>query len=169
MWTRIFPRFRWMLTGFTRCWSTFPHNAIDAVEPLKGLIHVVCRYEAEERQIVIEVIDNGAGIPPNLMKHLFELFHSTKGNRGTGIGLAVTKKIIEEHEGSISVRGAPGEGTTFRFDSRRITKHRRSIAYPWTRPSLSSECCSEMINKDTELFFPVLGLETSSNTSPDFR
>jgi signal transduction histidine kinase len=48
-----------------------------------------------------------------MMKHMFELFHSTKGNRGTGLGLAVTKKIVDEHEGSISVKSNPGEGTTF--------------------------------------------------------
>jgi two-component system, NtrC family, sensor kinase len=47
------------------------------------------------------------------MKHVFELFHSTKGNRGTGLGLAVAKKIVDEHEGEIALRSAPGEGTTF--------------------------------------------------------
>jgi signal transduction histidine kinase len=88
-------------------------NALDAVEPQTGLIRVVCKYDAENRQTIIEVIDNGKGIQPNLMRNLFELFHSTKGNRGTGIGLAVTKKIVEEHEGSISVKSTPGEGSTF--------------------------------------------------------
>ncbi|HWP39518.1 MAG TPA: ATP-binding protein [Tepidisphaeraceae bacterium] len=88
-------------------------NAIDAVEPHKGLIRVVCRYDADNKQSVIEVIDNGPGIAPSMMKHLFELFHSTKGNRGTGLGLAVTRKIVEEHEGSISVQSVPNEGTTF--------------------------------------------------------
>ena len=88
-------------------------NALDAVEPQKGLIRVVCRYDPEDRQSIIEVIDNGAGIPAPMMRHMFELFHSTKGNRGTGLGLAVTKKIVDEHEGSISVRSAEGEGTTF--------------------------------------------------------
>jgi signal transduction histidine kinase len=88
-------------------------NAIDAVEPNKGLIRVVGRYDAENQQAILQVIDNGAGIPPSMMGHLFELFHSTKGNRGTGIGLAVTKKIVEEHEGSVSVKSTPGEGTTF--------------------------------------------------------
>jgi signal transduction histidine kinase len=48
-----------------------------------------------------------------MMKHLFELFHSTKGNRGTGLGLAVTKKIVEEHDGSISVKSNAVDGTTF--------------------------------------------------------
>jgi two-component system NtrC family sensor kinase len=88
-------------------------NALDAVEPRRGLIRVVGRYDAENAQTILQVIDNGAGIAPSMMEHMFELFHSTKGNRGTGIGLAVTKKIVEEHEGSISVKSAPGEGTTF--------------------------------------------------------
>ncbi len=68
---------------------------------------------AEEKSAYFEVIDNGKGIPPSMMKHMFELFHSTKGNRGTGLGLAVAKKIVDEHDGSISVRSTEGEGTTF--------------------------------------------------------
>ncbi|MGD0770658.1 MAG: ATP-binding protein [Tepidisphaeraceae bacterium] len=88
-------------------------NALDAVEPQKGLIRVVCRYDSENKQTIIEVIDNGVGIPPNLMSHVFELFHSTKGNRGTGLGLAVAKKIVDEHDGSISVKSKQGEGSTF--------------------------------------------------------
>jgi two-component system, NtrC family, sensor kinase len=88
-------------------------NALDAVEPGQGLIRVVCRYEEEHQTSVIEVIDNGAGIPPTMAGHLFELFHSTKGNRGTGLGLAVARKIVEEHEGSISVQSSPTEGTVF--------------------------------------------------------
>jgi signal transduction histidine kinase len=88
-------------------------NALDAVTSQEGLIRIVCHYQAEQRQTVIEVIDNGSGVPEPMMKHMFELFHSTKGNRGTGIGLAVARKIVEEHEGSISVQSRVGEGTTF--------------------------------------------------------
>lgn len=88
-------------------------NAVDAVEPSKGLIRVVCRYDEQSKSSIIEVIDNGSGIPATMQGHLFELFHSTKGNRGTGLGLAVARKIVEEHEGSISVQSKPGEGTTF--------------------------------------------------------
>ena len=88
-------------------------NALDAVAPQEGLIRLVCHYDGENRQTLIEVIDNGSGIPEQMSKHMFELFHSTKGNRGTGIGLAVAKKIVEEHEGSISVQSRPAEGTTF--------------------------------------------------------
>ena len=88
-------------------------NALDAVEPGRGLIRIVCRYEAEHQTSVIEVIDNGTGIPPTMASHLFELFHSTKGNRGTGLGLAVARKIVQEHEGSISVKSSPADGTVF--------------------------------------------------------
>ena len=89
-------------------------NALDAVETGKGLIRVTCRYFGDPlHELHIEVVDNGTGIPPSMMAHMFELFHSTKGNRGTGLGLAVARKIVEEHDGSISVKSAPGEGTTF--------------------------------------------------------
>jgi signal transduction histidine kinase len=88
-------------------------NALDAVEPKHGLIRVVCRYDAAEKEMVLEVIDNGSGIPDLMKKHMFELFHSTKGNRGTGLGLAVARKIVSEHEGTISVQSREGEGSTF--------------------------------------------------------
>lgn len=88
-------------------------NALDAVEPGKGLIKVVCHYNDAEHETMIEVIDNGVGIPPTMTPHLFELFHSTKGNRGTGLGLAVARKIVEEHDGTISARSSLKEGTVF--------------------------------------------------------
>ena len=102
-------------------------NALDAVLPKEGLIRVECRYEADDRQMMIQVSDNGVGIQPAMMKHMFELFHSTKGNRGTGLGLAVAKKIVDEHEGSISVRSAPGEGTAFTI---RLPVYHEKVADP---------------------------------------
>jgi len=102
-------------------------NALDAVENGQGLIRVACHYEEDANELVIEVIDNGAGIPPSMMKHMFELFHSTKGNRGTGLGLAVAKKIVEEHDGRIAVRSAPGEGTSFTI---RIPVYAEALADP---------------------------------------
>ena len=102
-------------------------NALDAVEAKKGLVRVECRYEAEANELVIQVIDNGAGIPPSMMSHMFELFHSTKGNRGTGIGLAVAKKIVEEHDGTINVKSAIGAGTTFTL---RLPVYAKSISDP---------------------------------------
>lgn len=64
--------------------------------------------------VEINVIDNGPGIPPEKLAWIFEPFNTTKGIRGTGLGLAVTKRIIYEHRGRIRVQSAPGEGTTFR-------------------------------------------------------
>lgn len=88
-------------------------NALDAVKPGDGLVHIIGRWDESARQAVLEVIDNGGGIAETMMPHVFELFHSTKGNRGTGLGLAVARKIVDEHEGSISVKSNPRDGTTF--------------------------------------------------------
>lgn len=101
-------------------------NAIDAVPALSGVVRIVCRAETEDTGpaigsgrdgepgwLVLAVEDNGPGIPETMRQHLFELFHSTKGNRGTGLGLAVSRKIAEEHGGGISVESQPGQGTRF--------------------------------------------------------
>src|SRR5690606_4053047 len=102
-------------------------NALDAVEPKKGLIRVVGRYDSDIHAAVLEVIDNGVGIPEPMMKHVFELFHSTKGNRGTGLGLAVARKIVHEHEGTITVKSKPGQGTTFTIT---LPAYHESVADP---------------------------------------
>jgi PAS domain S-box-containing protein len=65
--------------------------------------------------IKFEVIDNGAGMDEDVMQKLFTSFFSTKGHRGTGLGLMVTRKLIEEHGGDITVDSQPGKGTTFSF------------------------------------------------------
>jgi signal transduction histidine kinase len=63
----------------------------------------------------IIIQDTGTGILPEHMVHLFEPFFTTKPS-GTGLGLAVTKRIFEEHHGSIEAESKPGEGTTFRMN-----------------------------------------------------
>ena len=88
-------------------------NALDAVADKTGLIRVGCRYDAAQKRTVLSVSDNGKGIHPNVRRHLFELFHSTKGNRGTGLGLAVARKVVEEHDGTLDVKSKQGQGTTF--------------------------------------------------------
>ncbi len=93
-------------------------NAVDAIaddgdETQAGLVKVSCRYDPEGKRTIISVTDNGPGIDPNVARHLFELFHSTKGNRGTGLGLPVARKIVEEHDGTLSVESRTGHGTTF--------------------------------------------------------
>jgi signal transduction histidine kinase len=66
------------------------------------------------RQIVLEVSDTGAGIRGEDADRLFNPFFTTK-ERGTGLGLAVTHKIIEDHGGTIDFHSVPGAGTTFRI------------------------------------------------------
>jgi signal transduction histidine kinase len=68
---------------------------------------------AGKAMIVFEVSDNGAGMTPEVKEKLFTSFFSTKGHRGTGLGLMVTRKLIEEHGGKIEVTSQLGEGTTF--------------------------------------------------------
>lgn len=89
------------------------NNALDAVEPESGVVSVRCGYDAAGQQIVITVADNGEGIGQATLKRLFEPFHSTKGYQGTGLGLVVTKKIVDEHGGRVDVESGRGQGTTF--------------------------------------------------------
>ena len=61
----------------------------------------------------ITVSDNGCGMPPEVREKLFQAFFSTKGSKGTGLGLPVVAKTVEEHGGRIEVDSEPGKGTCF--------------------------------------------------------
>jgi len=61
----------------------------------------------------VVVDDNGSGIPPEHLETLFSPFVSHKKGRGTGLGLAVSKKILAEHGGRILVDSVPGQGSRF--------------------------------------------------------
>jgi signal transduction histidine kinase len=61
----------------------------------------------------VDVIDNGPGIPPERHQQIFQPFQTTKGLRGTGLGLVVTKRIVEEHQGRIVLQSIPGRGAAF--------------------------------------------------------
>jgi len=95
-------------------------NAVEAVESKTGAVTVkVAFHEIEPGQVgtpmaEISVIDNGPGIPKDRLKWIFEPFHTTKGLKGTGLGLAVTKRIIDEHQGRIRVETKVGFGSAFR-------------------------------------------------------
>jgi len=68
----------------------------------------------KKNQVEVTVQDEGSGIAPQVLPHIFESFYSTKGQRGNGLGLAISKEIIERHGGQIEVQSALGHGTTFR-------------------------------------------------------
>jgi two-component system, NtrC family, sensor kinase len=68
----------------------------------------------DPRGVLVEVSDNGPGIPTSMQKRLFEPFFTTKpSGEGTGLGLFISRSIVEAHGGNISVRSEPGQGTTF--------------------------------------------------------
>ena len=88
-------------------------NAIQAISG-KGQIRVKTRLENQQVQIAIS--DSGSGIKPEHLARIFDPGFTTKGvGRGTGLGLAVTYGIVQEHSGHISVASTPGLGTTFRI------------------------------------------------------
>jgi signal transduction histidine kinase len=86
-------------------------NAIEAM-PAGGTITVTGRLGADGRQVHIDVRDTGPGIAPEQLPRIFTLFFTTKSS-GTGFGLAVAKKIVERHGGTIEVESAVGQGTGF--------------------------------------------------------
>jgi signal transduction histidine kinase len=89
-------------------------NAIEAVpEGRPGRVQVRTERLGDRNQVLTEVADNGTGIPAEARDKIFNLFFSTKGEKGTGIGLSATRKIVEAHGGSIELESRQGEGTTF--------------------------------------------------------
>src|SRR5512133_27294 len=87
-------------------------NAGDAIGDGGGTIRVTTRLVAEGT-VELLVHDNGRGIPPEDLPRIFEPFYTTKGNHGTGLGLAVSWGIVEAHGGALEVRSDPGQGTSF--------------------------------------------------------
>ncbi len=90
-------------------------NAIDAVEAKHGVVTLSSAFDPVMQMAVVEVQDNGVGIAVKDQQRIFEPFFSTKGQRGTGLGLAVTKKIVQEHHGEIQLISKVGQGTIFRI------------------------------------------------------
>lgn len=88
-------------------------NAIEATLTDTGVITVKTSFDEQTQETIISVGDNGPGIPKDEMDKIFDLFHSTKGHGGTGLGLTVAKKIIDEHNGQLDVISHHGEGTLF--------------------------------------------------------
>ena len=87
-------------------------NAVDAV-PSTGPI--VVRTGTDEERVWVEVSDHGPGIDPSVRDHLFEGFHTTKGDRGSGLGLPSVAECARSHGGDVRISSIPGEGTTVRL------------------------------------------------------
>jgi two-component system nitrogen regulation sensor histidine kinase NtrY len=86
-------------------------NALQAM-PGGGTLTVGARPDPPTRGAVVFVADTGPGLDPDVRRHLFEPYFSTKSS-GTGLGLSIVKRSVEAHGGSIEVESAPDRGTTF--------------------------------------------------------
>jgi signal transduction histidine kinase len=87
-------------------------NAIDAI-PAAGVITL--RTQQRDGNTVVEVTDTGAGMTPDVRERCLEPFFTTKGDHGTGLGLAMVFGIIKRHQGTLEIESAPGKGTTVRI------------------------------------------------------
>jgi PAS domain S-box-containing protein len=94
-------------------------NAKDAM-PEGGKLEIRTRYVPGSGDlrgwVRLLIADTGVGVPPEMIRNIFEPFVSTKGEKGTGLGLWIVKGIIEHHAGKLQVKSKPGQGTVFRID-----------------------------------------------------
>jgi signal transduction histidine kinase/HAMP domain-containing protein len=90
-------------------------NAIDACTESETGDRVVVRTRSDPNEVVLTVEDNGIGMTDEVRSRLFTRFFSTKAGRGTGLGLPVVKKIVEEHGGTVEVDSEPGRGSSFQI------------------------------------------------------
>jgi two-component system NtrC family sensor kinase len=92
-------------------------NALDACEEVEGgQVSVATELSKEKKLVRVLIKDNGSGIPADEVDTMFTLFVSSKGSRGTGLGLSVSQKICTEHGGQIVVQSAPGTGSQFALE-----------------------------------------------------
>ena len=109
-----FPRLLFDPEGLSRAILNVVTNALDAVEGRDdGSIAIRVDRDSQAELVSITVTDNGAGMTPQAAAEIFNLFVSTKGARGTGLGLTVSRKILREHGGDIRVTSQPNVGSTF--------------------------------------------------------
>ena len=84
--------------------------------PGGGIITVACRRDPERpERLEFRVEDNGRGIPPELLAHIFDRYVKSVDSGGTGLGLAISKRLVEAHGGGIHAESDQGKGTTIRF------------------------------------------------------
>lgn len=117
--------------GMESCLTNLLSNAIDAAAMREdGLGKVVVRTAQQDDELIFEVTDNGGGMDAEVKAKVFTTFFTTKGNKGTGLGLLTTRKIVQEHGGRIESESPPGGGATFR-----IRLPRRRLQLPAEAPA----------------------------------
>jgi len=105
--------------GIHTCLANLVSNAIDAclVSETRRQFAVTLASRFEDDTLVYEVTDNGGGMDYEISRKVFSKFFTTKGSdRGTGLGLLTTKRIVNQHGGSVSFTSKEGEGSVFRIE-----------------------------------------------------
>jgi signal transduction histidine kinase len=77
-----------------------------------GSVRVVVRPDGDAPGVELRVVDDGEGIPAELLPHVLERFVKGEGSSGSGLGLAIVRDVVEAHGGSVEVASVRGEGTT---------------------------------------------------------
>ena len=92
-------------------------NALDACtdDTAQKSYKIIFSVAQDKKQIIFEIKDNGIGMDRETRESLFTLFFSSKGDKGTGLGLFIADKIIDQHGGKITVDSTPGKGSRFRI------------------------------------------------------
>jgi len=104
---RTLPRLCAYGSELNQVWTNLIDNAVDAMGG-KGELRI--RTSRVGDAVLVEIIDNGPGIPPEVKAHLFEPFFTTKGvGEGTGLGLDTVKRIVNHHRGEVRLETRPGE------------------------------------------------------------
>ena len=90
-------------------------NAVDAClnDKVKNSHQIIFSVKRDDDYIIFDVKDNGIGMNRSTRDKVFTLFFSSKGNKGTGLGLFISNKIVQQHGGEIKVQSTPGRGTLF--------------------------------------------------------
>ncbi len=114
---------------FGQVLSNLVQNAIEAVPEETGRVRV--RGRVEDGELVVSVKDNGPGIPPEVVQKLFTPFFSTKGpGKGVGLGLTITRRVVQSLGGTLNVTSAVGQGTEFLVRVPRTQPRPRTLPAP---------------------------------------
>jgi signal transduction histidine kinase len=89
-------------------------NGIDAMKDTNDASELTIKSETADGQLLVSVSDTGVGFPPDQADQLFKAFFTTKNN-GTGMGLPISRSIIESHGGRLWASCSSGRGATFQF------------------------------------------------------
>ena len=142
--TKEFParlgQVRWDIDKMRHVFLSIFKNALEAMSPGGHLRISASQQRGRQPEIIVRVQNDGAPIPEELVEKVFEPYFTTKWS-GTGLGLAMVKKIVQEHKGRIAIESHPEEGTTveLRFPTLRPkTPYRRRGGAP-RRPRRSTE------------------------------